>query len=539
MSIDIRLPAAPAPAAGRTRAGGAPSVLHLVADAVARHPDAPALAGHGATVTYRDMWLRAGAVAARLRAEGIGPGDVVGLAALRSTELIVALIGVLRSGAAFLPLDSGYPRARLEHMLDDARVGVVLGHRETAERFATADRTVLLLDEDPAARTRTPARGAAGTAGQPLLPELPAAGDLAYVLYTSGTTGAPKGIAMPHGALANIVEWQTGASEASVGSRTLQFSAISFDVAFQEIFASLAVGGTVVCVSDEERRDPLRLWEAAARERVDRLFLPYVALQALVLVAEPGAPGAPPLREIVTAGEQLQCSRALRALLAALPGCRLINQYGPSEAHVVTWHSLEGDPDGWPALPPIGLPVPGNRVYVLDPMGEEVPPGGIGDIHVGGVQVAYGYWNRPDLTADRFLPEPGHRGSRMYRTGDLARRRPDGLLDYLGRADDQVKIRGFRLEIPEVERVLGDLPGVSSCAVAVRGEDGIEKSLVAFVVLEPGLGPSALASLRADLADLLPDYMVPGRFRAVTGLPAMPNGKLDRPRLRAMAENAE
>ncbi|MFD7326900.1 amino acid adenylation domain-containing protein [Streptomyces sp. NPDC059875] len=532
MSVDIRLPATPAPAAEEIRAGDAPSVLHLVADAVARHADEPALAGHGSTVTYRDMWRRAGAVAARLRGEGIGPGDVVGLAALRSTELIVALIGVLRSGAAFLPLDSGYPRARLEHMLDDARVGVVLGHPETAGRFAAAGRTVLLLGDEPTSRT-----GAA--AAEPLLPALPAAEDLAYVLYTSGTTGAPKGIAMPHGALANIVEWQTGVSEASVGSRTLQFSAISFDVAFQEIFASLAVGGTVVCVTEEERRDPLRLWEAAARERVDRMFLPYVALQALVLVAEPGAPGAPPLREIITAGEQLQCSRALRALLVSLPGCRLINQYGPSEAHVVTWHPLEGDPDSWPALPPIGLPVPGNRVYVLDALGEEVPPGGIGDIHVAGVQVAYGYWNRPDLTADRFLPEPGRPGRRMYRTGDVARRRPDGSLDYLGRADDQVKIRGFRLELPEVERVLGDLPGVSSCAVAVRGEDGIEKTLVAFVVLEPGLGTSALASLRTDLAELLPDYMVPGRFRAVTDLPTMPNGKMDRPRLRAMAENAE
>ncbi|KAA6211594.1 amino acid adenylation domain-containing protein [Streptomyces filamentosus] len=531
MSVDLRLPATPAPVAEEVRAGDAPSVLHLVADAVARHPEETALAGHGPAVTYRELWQRAGAIAVRLRGEGIGPGDVVGLAALRSTELVVALIGVLRSGAAFLPLDSGYPRARLEHMLDDARVGVVLGHAETAERFAEG-RTVLLLGEEQAARPLTPA-------AESLLPPLPAAEDLAYVLYTSGTTGAPKGIAMPHGALANIVEWQTGVSEASVGSRTLQFSAISFDVSFQEIFASLAVGGTVVCVTEEERRDPLRLWEAAARERVDRMFLPYVALQALVLVAEPGAAGAPPLREVVTAGEQLQCSRALRALLGSLPGCRLVNQYGPSEAHVVTWHPVEGDPDGWPALPPIGLPVPGNRVYVLDADGEEVPPGGIGDIHVGGVQVAYGYWNRPDLTAERFLPEPGRPGRRMYRTGDVARRRKDGSLDYLGRADDQVKIRGFRLELPEVERVLGDLPGVSSCAVAVRGEDGIEKTLVAFVVLEPGLGTSALASLRTDLAELLPDYMVPGRFRAVTELPTMPNGKMDRPRLRAMAENAE
>ncbi|WP_053645762.1 MULTISPECIES: amino acid adenylation domain-containing protein [unclassified Streptomyces] len=532
MSVDIRLPATPAQAAEEVRAGDAPSVLHLVAAAVARHPDEPALAGHGPAVTYRDLWRGAGAIAARLRGEGIGPGDVVGLAALRSTELVVALIGVLRSGAAFLPLDSGYPRARLEHMLDDARVGVVLGHRETAERFAAGGRTVLLLDDGPAPWS-------ASAVAESLLPPPPAAEDLAYVLYTSGTTGAPKGIAMPHGALANIVEWQAGASGSAVGSRTLQFSAISFDVSFQEIFASLAVGGTVVCVTEEERRDPVRLWEAVARERVDRMFLPYVALQALVLVAEPGAPGAPPLREIVTAGEQLQCSRALRALLASLPGCRLVNQYGPSEAHVVTWHALEGDPDGWPALPPIGRPVPGNRVYVLDARGEEVPPGGIGDIHVGGVQVALGYWNRPDLTAERFLPEPGRPGRRVYRTGDVARRRPDGSLDYLGRADDQVKIRGFRLELPEVERVLGDLPGVSSCAVAVRGEDGIEKSLVAFVVLEPGPDAPSLVSLRAALAELLPDYMVPGRFRAVTDLPSMPNGKMDRPRLRAMAENSE
>jgi amino acid adenylation domain-containing protein len=507
------------------------SVVGLVASAVRRHPRLVAVRNADPfaeparrEVTYAELWSGSGAVAEQLTALGIGRGDVVALAARRSTDLVVALLGILRSGAAFLPLDAGYPAARLDLMLEDTAATVVLGHADTVARLSPSGRRVLLIDEllsGPAGR------------GRPARPE-PSAGDLCYVLYTSGTTGRPKGILMTHGALLNIVEWQAGFSAAAPGEATLQYSAISFDVSFQEIFATLASAGTVVCPSERQRQDPSALWAVIAGERIARVFLPYVALQTLVLAADCVDMAGVALTEITTAGEQLQCSRALREMMRALPGCRLVNQYGPSEAHVVTHHVLGGDPASWVALPPIGRPVPGNLLAVLDEYGDEVGPGEIGDIHVGGVQVALGYHGLPDLTADRFRPDPAVPGGRRYRTGDMGRRRSDGALDYLGRADDQVKIRGFRLEIPEVEHALDDHPDVRRCGVAVRGEDGIDKELVGFVVTTRA--DADLEAMRAHLALSLPDYMIPTRLRALPELPLMPSGKLDRPRLQTLAD---
>ncbi len=353
-----------------------------------------------------------------------------------------------------LPLDVTYPRARLRMMLDDSGAAMVVGHAHTVEPFVSDGRESCIIPRVFG--------GGDDLDGDTLTEPDPAYG--CYLLYTSGSTGRPKAVLMPHAGIANLVRWQVGASACGVGSRTLQYGAISFDVALQEIFATMASGGTLVCIDDETRRNPVLTWNLMIREEINRIYLPYVGLQSLVMVADEVDLGAARLREIIPGGEQLQCTRALRDLMRRLPDCRLINHYGPVETHAVTCHPLGADPAQWPSLPPIGVPIPGNRAYVLDDDGREAPAGEIGELYIAGAQVSYGYWRQPDQTAERFLPAPDGHGERMYRTGDLARRRDDGTLDFLGRADDQVKVRGFRLELAEVEAELSDHPDVRAAA---------------------------------------------------------------------------
>ncbi|MFL5538126.1 MAG: non-ribosomal peptide synthetase, partial [Longimicrobiaceae bacterium] len=339
--------------------------------------------------------------------------------------------------------------------------------------------------------------------------------------YTSGSTGTPKGVMMPHAAVSALVAWHRGGGVRPGPRRTLQFASPSFDVSFQEIAVTLATGGELVLVDDDLRRDAARLLPFLAAAGVERLFLPFVALQALAEAAGPG--GAPPaLREIVTAGEQLVSTPQLAALVEGA-GCRLINHYGPTETHVATAHALPARAAEWSPLPPIGRPVPGTRAYVLDAALRPVPAGVPGELYVGGAQLARGYLHRPALTAARFVPDPFGRGARLYATGDRARWRGDGTLEYLGRADQQVKVRGYRVEPGEVEAALRRHPGVRDCAVVARDDAGGGRRLVAYVV-----GRADAGELRAHLAQGLPEHMVPSAFVPLHALPLTPSGKLDR-----------
>ncbi|MFD8478603.1 amino acid adenylation domain-containing protein [Kitasatospora sp. NPDC059673] len=507
-----------------SKPSGAGTVVGLMAEAAAAHPAVPAVLDGEQVLTYREFWQATEQVARRLLALGVRTGDTVALAAERSAGLLVGLVGVLRAGAVVLPLDITYPRARLLMMLEDSGAEVVVGQEHTVGEFTGDGRRACLLSEALAA----PLDPAA-----PALPE-PDPADGCYLLYTSGSTGGPKAVLMPHSSIAGLVRWQAATSQVGPGSRTLQYGAISFDVALQEIFSTFATAGTLVCVDDDTRRNPLLTWELLIRTRVERIFLPYVGLQALVMVADAVDAESAALRELIPGGEQLQVTRALRELMARMPQCRISNHYGPVETHAVTWHPLEQDPARWLALPPIGTAIPGNRVFVLDENTREVPVGQVGELYVAGDQVSYGYWGRPALTAERFLPAPDGDGGRMYRTGDLARRRPDGALDFLGRADDQVKIRGFRVELAEVEAAVSDHPEVAACGATVAGEEGIDRILVAFVLARTGdLDPDAV---REDLRGRLPGHLVPETVRVVDTLPQLPSGKLDRRGLQLMAE---
>ncbi|HMG22341.1 MAG TPA: amino acid adenylation domain-containing protein, partial [Kofleriaceae bacterium] len=370
------------------------------------------------------------------------------------------------------------------------------------------------MDACPAAPTPRDAPGRA-----------PAPDDLAYVLYTSGSTGRPKGVAMPHGAVRNLVTWQCARSRGP--ARTLQFAALSFDVSFQELFATWANGGCVVVAPDDARRDPGELLRLLRAQRIERLYLPFVALHQLAEAAGGVDLAELPLREVITAGEQLRITPAIAAALSQLPACRLYNQYGPTETHVVTEFALTGAPASWDALPPIGRPIANARIHVLDGARQPVPIGVAGELYIAGAGVAHGYLGRPELTQDRFVPDPlGPPGARMYRTGDRAKYLASGDLVFLGRADDQVKLRGYRVEPGEIEAALGSHPAVSEAAVVARTDAG-DTRLVAYVAWRDGSGAS-VAELKDHLRARLPEYMVPAVIVALPALPLTPSGKLDR-----------
>jgi amino acid adenylation domain-containing protein len=483
-----------------------PTVLDLIDAQTERTPEATAVVGlDGDNLTYRELRERARQLAGQLRRMGVTPGDRVAFALDRSLELPVTVLGILDSGAAYVPIDPTWPEERRALMLEDARV-----------------RTVLSGDAP---------RGVS-TLGGNFVRSAISAEDLAYVLYTSGSTGRPKGVAMRHGALAQLIAWQTASLPGA--ARTLQYTSPSFDVSFQEMASTWAAGGTLVLISDETRRDPAALLARLRDEKIERLFLPFVALQQLAEAAR-GAALPESLREVVTAGEQLRITPAIADFFARLPGARLHNHYGPSETHVVTALTLEGDPTAWPALPVIGRPVAGARVYVVDLDGRPAAIGAPGELLLGGALLARGYLDRPRLTAERFVPDPfsGTSGARLYRSGDLARWRPDGTLEFLGRIDAQVKIRGYRVEPGEIEAALAAHPQVAAAVVVPRDEPG-GRRLVAWVVAVDGetIDPRGL---RTFLAGRLPDFMVPSAIVPVASFPLTPSGKVDR---RALSRRA-
>jgi amino acid adenylation domain-containing protein len=489
-----------------------------VAAQAERTPDAVAVLDGSESLTYAGLMTRALSLAGRLHALGVGPDVPVGLFLERSLDMMVAVLGVLEAGGAYLPLDPTWPAERLRLMLHDAHAPVVVTHGPLAEKVPAGIGTVVRLGEGPGVRAAGHGR--------------PDPGNLCYVVYTSGSTGRPKGVAMTHAAITAMLQWQQRTSAAKAG-RTLQFTSLSFDVSFQEIFSTWWAGGTLVLVSEDVRRDPPALARLLAEQRVERLFLPFVALQQLAMAAVDGVfPSS--LREVMSAGEQLYVTPQVAEMFSRLPGAELHNHYGPSETHAVTWLELSGDPSRWPERPPIGVPLDHARVYLLDSDLNPVPIGVAGEVWVAGAGLARSYLHRPRLTAERFLPDPFSwtdgwtAGDRMYRTGDLARRRTDGNLEFLGRGDSQVKIRGHRIELFEVETALARHPAVQQAAAAVRGETSSSRRLVAYVVLRDGVKAPAFGELRSFLAASLPDPMVPTAWAVIETLPLTATGKLDR-----------
>jgi len=504
--------------------------LHdLVAAWAERDPERPAVEWEGGAWTYADLVGRARALAARLLTLGIGPDVPVGVYAGRGPELAVALLAVFEAGGAYLPVDPAYPRERQVFMLEDSGAPVLLVPEALVESVPETTARIVILTEDPEAVRPSPAcgRGAGGEGS-------------AYIIYTSGSTGRPKGIALPHRVLTNLILWQIDPERRGAmpeSWRTLQFSSPSFDVSLQEMLSTWCAGGTLVLASEEDRRDPERLARRLAEAEIERLFLPYVALQQLAdRLARPDTPVPPRLCRVITAGEQLQVTpqvaEAFRRLSAVTGGTILYNHYGPSETHVVTELILEGDPGRWPAVPSVGRPIAGSAAYVLDRTLKPVPLGIPGELVLGGFSPARGYLGRPDQTAEKLIPDAwsGMPGARLYRSGDLARLLPDGNIEFLGRIDHQVKIRGYRIEPGEIEAVLATHPRVRECAVVVREDRPGDRRLVAWVVTDGDVAPT---ELRDHLRERLPDPMVPTAFVKLDAMPLTGSGKIQRSALPA------
>jgi amino acid adenylation domain-containing protein/FkbM family methyltransferase len=501
---------------GRTHPPRASLPQRVEAQARAR-PDAAAVVSGAERLSFRELNERANQLAHHLRAAGVGPEVVVGICVERSPLMVIAVLATLKAGGAYLPLDPGHPGERLAYMLASSGAGLVITEQALVARLPDAGVPLIRLDADAGAIARAPAGEPAG---------LPHPEQLAYVLYTSGSTGRPKGVAMRTGALSNLLEWQARTSSAAAGTRTLQFASLSFDVSFQDILSTLSTGGTLVLTSDEQRLDPAALLRLIAAEGVERLFIPVVTLHQL---AEAAPVEALALREIIVAGEALRISDEVRAFLRRSPGCRVINQYGPTETHVVTCWEPPPSVDDLPALPPLGRPVDNAAVYLLDGELRPVARGMLGEVFIGGLPVARGYHRAPGLTAERFLPDPlGAPGSRMYRTGDLARFDGDGALGFVGRADAQVKIRGFRVELGEIEAALAAHPAVREGVVIAREDVPGEPRLVAYVVPGTEGPPPTAEELSRFLQQRLPAYMVPGAVVALDRLPLTSSGKVDR-----------
>jgi amino acid adenylation domain-containing protein len=493
------------------------SFLRLVHQRAALHPEALAVVSEGESLTYAQLTQRAHPLAWHLRSLGVSQDSVVALCLERSSDMAVALLATLEAGAAYLPLDPTYPQQRLDFMLQDSGASLVLSQRHLAASLPSSAR-VLLMEE-----LGDTLSGAPSTA--PV--EDPPADSLAYVIYTSGSTGTPKGVAMRHGALAHLIHWQLERSPLP-SATTLQFAPLSFDVSFQECFSTWASGGTLVLAPPALRREPAALLRFLAAHRVQRLFLPFVALQQLSQAAHE-VEVLPPLVEVITAGEQLQVTPALVSFFQRMPGCVLDNQYGPSETHVVSAFQLSGNPSRWPALPPIGQPLPGTQLLVLDAHLQPCPVGVPGELFLGGTALSRGYLGRPALSAERFIPHPfaSEPGARLYRTGDAARLLPDGNVEFLGRLDSQVKLRGFRIELGEVEAALQQHPLVHQAAASIREDSPGDRRLVAYVVPAQGQTPDA-AALRSFLLQRLPDYMVPAAFVSLPSFPLTPSGKVEK-----------
>ena len=390
-------------------------------------------------------------------------------------------------------------------MIEDAGLTAVLTQEKLADILPETRAVKVLLDRDAGAIEAMPQSNLDVSTG---------ADELIYVIYTSGSTGQPKGVAMRHGAIRNLIHWQIARWAETSGARTLKFASLNFDVATQEILATLCSGGALVLVSEETRRDQGALIAVLDRFSVRRLFLPFVALQGLAetAAAEKWRPAS--LREIVTAGEQLVITPALARLVRDTPGMRLENQYGPSETHVVTSWVAEDEQALENRLPPIGRPIANTQIYILDERGAPTPVGVTGEIYLGGEGVARGYLGRPDLTAQKFVRDhfSSRPGARMYRTGDLARYRADGNVEFLGRGDNQVKIRGFRIEPGEIEAVLGAHPAIDTAIVVARDDAPGGRRLVAYLVPSAGAAAPGVSELREFLHGKLPDYMIPAAF---------------------------
>jgi amino acid adenylation domain-containing protein len=483
------------------------TVIELFEAQARRSPDAIAIAFADERLTFRALDIRANQLASYLRLKGVCEETMVGLCAERSINMVVAMLAILKAGGAYLPLDPAYPKERLSFMLKDSKVTALVTQAGLLEDLSGDFTQVVYLDknrEEISSHAHSPV-------ARMVKPD-----NLAYVIYTSGSTGQPKGVLVQHSGLTNLVQAQARAFNVTPESRVLQFASLSFDASVSEVFVTLVSGATLCLTAKESLLPGQGLIDLLREQAITAVTLPPPLLAALNYAS------LPQLSSIIVAGEAISSE----VVDPWINGRKVINGYGPTEATVCATiaESLKGS-----QKPPIGRPISNVNVRLLNKRLRPVAVGVPGEVCVSGVGLARGYWNRPELTAEKFMPDPfgAKPGSRMYRTGDLARYLPDGNIDFLGRIDHQVKVRGYRIELGEVESALLQHPLVKEAVVTAREDAQGDKRLVAYIVAE-GDSSAVTASLRSFLATKLPEYLLPSVFVALEALPLSPNGKVDR-----------
>lgn len=491
------------------------SLINLFEAQVANHPHHVAVSFEGQSYTYTALHEKVLLLAARLTVAGVQAGDVIAICSPRSVEMIVALLAVFKVGGAYLPIDLAYPNGRIEEIFRESAVKWALADDSFADRFALEGVHTINIEKalaEPIADHKN-------------IQHPQSLGGTAYVIYTSGSTGKPKGVAMPQSALVNLLQWQQQCFDNEAGRVVLQFTSLGFDVSFQEIFSTLCYGNTLVLIEEERRKDPYQVLQVINEHLVTHLFLPFIVLDTLAEAAVEHGCFPASLQAIITAGEQLRLTKNLTHFVKQV-GATLINQYGPSESHVVSSYTVTEQDLQHFFLPPIGKPISNTRLYILDAYNKPCGVGIPGELYIAGKALATGYYQRQDLTEQRFfnLLIDG-RPTLVYKTGDLVKWLPDGNITYIGRNDDQVKIRGNRVELGEVEAVIMKCAGVTACTVLVKKDKADNNYLAAYLVKENSLTREQLeTAIRATL----PVYMVPSAYVFLDKMPVNANGKVNK-----------
>ena len=497
-----------------------PNRLYLLFEKVCKtYPDAFCILTETVKLTYREVEAQVSKVYDHIYFYAKNEA-IIGVPTNRNVEQIIFVLAILKSGKAYLPIDFGYPEKRLHGIINNSKLSFCLTTSADEDNVKSVALHPLFTTDII----------------EPIEKEIkcPSNENLAsYILYTSGSTGEPKGVCMGEQALMNLITWQNEHSKSKVGTRTLQFAPLSFDVSFQEIFATLSNGGTLVLIREDLRLDMFALLNYIEQQQINRLFLPFVALQALAEAAVSTEMYPSSLKEIMTAGEQLKITPQVSQFFTQLDNCVLYNQYGPTECHVVTELKLNGNPDQWPTLPTIGKAISNTTILILNQNLELLPNGTIGELCISGDCLAKGYLNNKELTEEKFVDwkSPDGKITRIYRTGDLAQYLADGNIEFLGRKDDQVKISGHRIELAEIEIAINSLSGIQQTVVIASNHLAGQMQLVAYV--QPNQESIDAGEIRQKVSEILPDYMLPSYFVLVKDFPRTSSGKIDKKKLPA------
>lgn len=488
----------------------------LIQAQVSVRPDAVAVFEGDKRITYRELDQRANDLALRLQASEIREGLPVALCMRRSADFVIGALGILKAGAAYVPLDPSYPKNRLSMLLQDSEVSLVVTHPCVLSQLPQGSWQTIVLDGCAQDRdgfgTIAPTRNAT-------------AANLAYIIFTSGSTGRPKGVQVSHANLLNLIRWHQRAFAVTPNDKATMHASPGFDAAVWEIWPYLAAGASVTVVDENIRTSPEGLRDWMLANQITISFLPTALAEAMIDLAWPAQTA---LRFLLTGADTLR-----RYPRAGLPFA-LVNNYGPTECTVVATSAVVSSEQRSAAVPPIGRPIDNVQVHLVDEHLQLVPRGTPGELVIGGAGVGYGYLNSPDVTDKKFIADPfgDNQDGRLYRTGDLARMLPDGQLAFLGRVDEQVKIRGYRIEPGEITAVLGQHSAVQSSFVAACSDDSGETRLVAYIVPAANV-PLSVDEVRRFLADHLPEFMVPSMFVTIPSLPFTAHGKVDRTALPA------